>query len=95
MYNRVVTSAKNEGINGTILAKYTNIVTIGPEYVAENYAWESAGYYWEANGINEIIDMLTPNDRNGVDQVTAIVNSGTSNYGKRRAIYDTVKQHIT
>ena len=93
MYKYVVNFAK-EKLDDITLARYTNIVDIGPTYVAENYAWESAGYFWTTKNINKIVDNLTPDDRNGVDQITAKVNSGSSDYKKRRKIYDTVKLHI-
>ncbi len=28
----------------------------GPEYVANNYAWEAAGWFWDQNNINAMVD---------------------------------------
>ena len=33
-----------------------NIVTGGVAYVAKNYPWTSAGYWWSANNMNKLVD---------------------------------------
>ena len=59
------------------------IYEIGPKYVAENYAWSAAGWYWHMKGINNAI-------ANGasVRQVTQLVNGGYAALEKRQAAYD-------
>lgn len=42
-YDNLLEAANNRNLD---ISEFTNIVNIGPEYVAENYAWESAGYFW-------------------------------------------------
>lgn len=32
------------------------ILTEGADYVAKNYAWEVAGFFWEKRKINSVID---------------------------------------
>lgn len=54
---------------GIDILDYTNIVDYGADYVAENYAWESAIYYWDANNINEVIDNVW-----NIDDVSGIIN---------------------
>ena len=47
------------------------IVNQGADYVVKNYAWEAAGYWWQNNGMNAIIDQGT-----SVREVTLKVNPG-------------------
>ena len=58
------------------------ILSDGPQYVVQNYAWTSAGWYWSSEGINDII-------ANGasVRQVTLAVNGGTSKLSEREERY--------
>lgn len=56
-YDAAVAKAKALGID---VSKYTNVVydanvglTTGADYIAKNFAWESAGYYWEIADINK------------------------------------------
>ena len=87
MYNKMVNYAKEKNID---IKFYTDIVTIGPEYVAKNFAWESAGYFWEVNNCNDVVDSLGKNNTSGVDKITWIVNSRTDTYKERRDSYDDV-----
>ena len=41
------------------IKKYTDIVDVGKTYVAENYSWKSAGFFWMAEGIGKKIEGLT------------------------------------
>lgn len=42
----------------------------GCDYVvAEGYAWEVAGYFWDTGACNDIVDGLEPNDPESVDKV--------------------------
>gem|GEM_PF-1664172 len=61
-----------------------DIVNKGAAYVAENYAWEAAGWFWqEYKGINTLID-------NGatVKDVTKKVNGGSNGLDERISFYD-------
>ncbi|RKM63208.1 hypothetical protein D6856_03535 [Butyrivibrio sp. XB500-5] len=81
-YNNLINAAKELGIE---VSNYQNIVSEGAVYVAENYAWETAGYYWEINNLNDVIDSGTIND------VSDIVNSGdTETFPKREEYYNTL-----
>lgn len=91
MYNNMVKFAKEKKIN---IKAYTDIVAKGPEYVAKNYAWESAGYFWEVNDCNDVVDSLGKNNTSGVDKITKIVNQWTDTYQKRRNSYDKVSKSI-
>lgn len=64
--------------------------------MAENFEWESAGYFWESGILNNIIDTLVPEDQNGVDEVTKIINEFLSNskYEERRQAYEYIKKII-
>ena len=59
------------------------IYSDGPKYVAANYAWSAAGWFWANNNINDII-------ANGgtVKDVTRIVTGGSSNLQARIEAYN-------
>ena len=59
------------------------ILEIGPKYVAENYAWSVAGWFWTNNNINSII-------ANGgtVRDVTRVVNGGYNQLSERTSKYN-------
>ena len=48
--------AKDLGID---IKKYTDIVDVGKTYVAENYFWKSAGFFWMSNRIGQRIEGVT------------------------------------
>ncbi len=62
------------------------ILSEGIYYVAENYAWDSAGWWWQANGMNDFID-------NGATlyEVCLKVNGGTNGLAERTRVYNLVK----
>ncbi len=51
MYLNIVKGAQELNIN---ISEYTAIVDVGTDYVAQNFAWESAGYFWYTKGLNKI-----------------------------------------
>lgn len=61
---------------------------IGRDYVANNYAWETAGYFWSTNG------LTSANSSTPVDDVTTVVNKWTASYKARRDAYNIVIQYI-
>ncbi len=80
-YNSLVGFAINNELE---TYEFRNIVTIGSERVAKNYAWESALYFWTVNDINSIANKQ---GEQIVDEVTKIVNLYTDTYQKRKDIY--------
>ena len=51
---------------------------------------EAAGYFWEVNNLNNIVDGLVPADRDEVDRVTDKVNYHTDKGSRedRKNYYD-------
>lgn len=94
MYEYAVTEAESLSIDEEKLKKFTDIVTLGAEYVSINFVWESAGYFWLANDLESMVDSFPVNSSAHVDYVTAVVNSNSNNYERRRNIYMIVAQYI-
>lgn len=90
-YDNLLEAANNRNLD---ISEFTNIVDIGPEYVAENYAWESAAYFWAIGGCNEIVDSFTDTDKSNVDAITSVVNFGDAHYKEKREAYETIKEYI-
>ena len=71
--------------NYSRLSEYLNDPRVmeGVEYVAENLPFTSAGYWWEDNKMNELVDS-------GADvlAVTRRVNGGTNGLADRQHYYD-------
>ena len=59
-------------------------VETGADYIAERFAWESAGYYWQTNDIGEALSD-TPGTEN-TDAVSQRVGGG--NWQSRREAYE-------
>ena len=78
MYEYAVTEAESLSIDEEKLKKFTDIVTLGAEYVSINFVWESAGYFWLANDLESMVDSFPVNSSAHVDYVTAVVNSNSS-----------------
>ena len=55
----------------------------GVDYVATNYPWTSAGYYWYKHNINKKCDSGA-----SVDTITLAVNGGTNGLESRRSYYN-------
>lgn len=60
-----------------------NIVNIGVDYVAQNYPWTSAGFWWHRNGMNALCDTNP-----SVEQVTRRVNGGYNGLADRKYWYN-------
>ena len=58
------------------------IVNQGVSYVAENYPWTSAGFWWYSNGMNQLCDTNPT-----VEQVTLRVNGGYNGLADRKYYY--------
>ncbi|MBQ9699158.1 MAG: peptidoglycan-binding protein [Lachnospiraceae bacterium] len=69
-YNKLIGIAENKDID---ISKYTDIVDIGKKYVAENYLWRSAGWYWMTNKIGEKIEGMTAEE--GMVVSKKVINS--------------------
>ena len=60
------------------------IVEEGTSYVASNYAWESAGWFWKYyKKLNEKVDSGY-----NVTQVTKVVNGGSNGLAERKRFYN-------
>ena len=59
------------------------VVNQGVSYVAENYPWQSAGFWWIANEMNELADSNPT-----VEEVTFRVNGGYNGLEDRRQYYE-------
>lgn len=78
--------------NYTDFAQHVNdneVIEKGANYVAENYAWECAGYYWEKTDLNTQIDNGTT-----VEAVTQVVNGGSNGLEERKKYYDQISKLI-
>lgn len=58
-------------------------VVTGAEYIAQEFAWESAGYYWHITGISAA--MPAENGTDNTDAVSKLVGGG--NWQSRREAY--------
>lgn len=86
-YYAALQTAANLGLN---VARYSRIVhdpgsalTTGAEYIAEVFAWESAGYYWTISGIGDLLSQGSGAER--VDAVSTLI--GGTNFQSRREAY--------
>lgn len=89
-YRSMLEYAESEGID---ISKYTDIVDIGAEYVAKEYGWEIAGYFWEICDGNGIVDEY---GETAVDRISEKINKwgGDSSKIKRRDAYMLVSRYI-
>lgn len=85
-------------INNLDISEFTKIVMKddGPKYVAENYAWESAGYYWYINNCNDVVDSFIDTEKYNADEITQLVNGNAleSHYAQKREAYEEIKEYI-
>lgn len=77
----IVDGAAEHNLN---IREYTQIVDGGADYVGKKFAWESAGYYWNTSGCNDILDT-----GGNTDDITAVINKYDSqeSYDNRREYY--------
>lgn len=61
------------------------ILVKGCDYVADNYPFSSAGHWWKANGMNDLVDSGA-----SVEQVTRKVNGGITGLKDRQNQYDRI-----
>ena len=57
----------------------------GADYVAKNYAWQAAGWFWSTRNINSII-----NNGGTVRDVTKIINGGYNGLSNREKIFNNI-----
>lgn len=86
-YKIAVEKAEAAGMN---VDSFKKIVSEGADYVAEEFAWEAAGYDWYVKGLNSIVDGLVPGKKGEADAVTSVVNRYTpqDSYADRRDYYE-------
>ena len=68
------------------LANFLNdqkIVNEGCDYVASNYPWTSAGFWWNNNNMNSLCD-----NNSSVKDITKKVNGGTRGLKERENLYN-------
>lgn len=87
-YDKLKEEAKNIGVDISEIIKIVEPPKDAAKYVAENFEWESAGYFWESGEANKVVDSLTPDDKNEVDKITNIVNLYTPTRKERREAYE-------
>lgn len=90
-YYTALQTAANLGLN---ISRYSRIVydsnstlATGADYIAEQFAWESAGYYWKVTGIGE---ALTEGNTDAASQLV-----GGSNWQSRREAYAAFRSVLT
>ena len=59
------------------------IVSVGVDYVAQHYAWTSAGSWWNRNKMNNLVDSGA-----SVETVTYRVNGGQNGLADRKKYYN-------
>lgn len=86
VYYAALQTAANLGLN---VSRYSRIVydanstvTTGADYIADTFAWESAGYYWTVSGAG---DALSGGAGQSADAVSYLI--GGSNWQSRREAY--------
>ncbi len=70
-YQNALEQATNAGID---ISMYQIIVDQGTDYIAVNYPWDIAGYWWMVNKENEQVDTFESGNKYEVDKVTDDVN---------------------
>lgn len=90
-YYAALQTAANLGLN---ISRYSRIVydpnstlTTGADYIAAQFAWESAGYYWKVAGIGEALA------EGNADTASQLV--GGSNWQSRREAYAAFRSVLT
>lgn len=61
----------------------SSVVNLGVDYVAENYPWTSAGFWWDNNNMNALCDTNP-----SVSEVTLRVNGGYNGLADRQMYYN-------
>lgn len=86
-YYAALQKAANQGLN---VSAYSRIVydsnstlTTGADYIAQHFAWESAGYYWHIAGLGELFHSEPGADN--ADLVSERI--GGSHWQSRREAY--------
>ena len=62
------------------------VVELGAEYVAENYAWEAAAWYWS----EKVHKLFVDNPNPSVEQVTARINPKLNELDERKIRYEKI-----
>lgn len=90
-YYAALQAAANLGLN---ISRYSRIVydpnstlTTGADYIAAQFAWESAGYYWTVTGIGQALT------EGNADAASLLV--GGSNWQSRREAYAAFRSVLT
>lgn len=82
-YEKLLEGAEELGID---IREFTDIVDVGCDYVSNNFAWESGGYYWKNSGLNELVD-----NGGDIEAVSAVINGkDTSHLSDRIKVYQNI-----
>lgn len=83
-YDNIVNAANSKNID---IEEYTKIVDIGYQYVSDNFAWESSGYYWSIIAeLNQIVDSGGTAD----DVSDGVNHYDKKTFSKRENIYNNI-----
>lgn len=63
-----------------------DILNLGTEYVAENYAWEVSAWFWAEN----VHKLFEGGNKPSVSEVTFIINGGQNALAERQSAYDLI-----
>ena len=88
-YEKLIKTAKELNID---ISKYTDIVDIGPKYVAENFAFDSAAYFWVTKGIKTTVEGFEADSISNLTTVSHMVNGGDNGKAKREEGFDAAKE---
>jgi predicted chitinase len=93
LYDNAVEIAAKKGYD---IKRYTDVVDIGADYVATNFAWDVAGFWWMASGANDHVDGLKKRTASEADKITDLVNPYESGEARNNRIdyYEEIDKYL-